>query len=129
MAGGRDVDGRRIFNRATNSERQPGSSIKPVGVYLEALDNGYTAGSAIDDVPFNLNGNPWPNNWYSGYKGITSLRYAVEQSINTSAVHTLNSLGVKKVIPYLEKNILKETRSLLKRKMQSIMMKTHQLLL
>lgn len=103
MAGGRDVDGRRIFNRATNSERQPGSSIKPVGVYLEALDNGYTAGSAIDDVPFNLNGNPWPNNWYSGYKGITSLRYAVEQSINTSAVHTLNSLGVKKVIPYLEK--------------------------
>lgn len=103
MAGGRDVDGRRIFNRATNSERQPGSAIKPVGVYLEALDKGYTAGSAIDDVPFILNGKPWPNNWYSGYKGITSLRYAVEQSINTSAVHTLNAVGAKNVLPYLEK--------------------------
>ncbi|MCI6609551.1 MAG: PBP1A family penicillin-binding protein [Ezakiella sp.] len=103
MAGGRDVDGRRIFNRATNSQRQPGSAIKPIGVYLEALDKGFTAATPIDDVPMTLNGSPWPNNWYSGYKGITSLRYAVEQSINTSAVTTLNAIGARNVIPYLEK--------------------------
>ncbi|MDD7761733.1 MAG: PBP1A family penicillin-binding protein [Firmicutes bacterium] len=103
MIGGRDVDGNRFLNRATQSSRQPGSTFKPVGVYLPALENGFTAASAIDDVPYIVGGKVWPNNWYSGYKGIHSLRYAVEQSINVSAVKVLNSVGVKRVLPYLER--------------------------
>ncbi len=39
MIGGRNIEGRQIFNRATNP-RQPGSSIKPMGVYAPALQNG-----------------------------------------------------------------------------------------
>ena len=103
MIGGRDVDGNRFLNRATDSHRQPGSTIKPISVYLEALENGFTAASPIDDVPLVVNGKVWPNNWYLGFRGIHSLRYAVEQSINVSAVKVLNSMGTNRVIPYLEK--------------------------
>ncbi len=52
MVGGRDVEGNRILNRATSSARQPGSTIKPLAAYLPALDNGYTAATPIDDIPF-----------------------------------------------------------------------------
>lgn len=103
MIGGRDVDGNRFLNRATDSHRQPGSTIKPVSVYLPALENGYTAASPIDDVPIVVNGKIWPNNWYLGFRGMHSLRYAVEQSINVSAVKVLNAMGTNKVVPYLEK--------------------------
>lgn len=103
MIGGRDVDGNRFLNRATDSHRQPGSTIKPVSVYLPALENGYTAASPIDDVPIVVNGKIWPNNWYLGFRGIHSLRYAVEQSINVSAVKVLNAMGTNKVVPYLER--------------------------
>ncbi|MDO5716428.1 MAG: transglycosylase domain-containing protein [Tissierellia bacterium] len=103
MVGGRDQDGNRILNRATGSSRQPGSAIKPISVYLPALANNFTAGSSIDDIPFYVNGKVWPQNWYLGYRGKHTLRYAVEQSINVSAVRVLNEVGIPTVKPYLEK--------------------------
>lgn len=104
IVGGRDVDGTRILNRATASQRQPGSAIKPIAVYLPALDNGYTAASAIDDIPFyNGNGQLWPKNWYTGYRGMHTLRKSVEQSVNVNAVKTLQSIGIKTSMAYLEK--------------------------
>ncbi len=104
IVGGRDVEGQRILNRATDSARQPGSAIKPVAVYLPALDNGYTAASAIDDIPFyNGNGQLWPKNWYTGYRGIHTLRRSVEQSVNVNSVKTLKSIGVGTSMDYLEK--------------------------
>ena len=104
IVGGRDVEGQRILNRATDSARQPGSAMKPIAVYLPALDNGYTAASAIDDIPFyDGNGNLWPRNWYRGYRGIHSLRKSVEQSINVNSVKTLQSIGVGTSMTYLEK--------------------------
>ena len=104
LVGGRDVEGQRILNRATDSARQPGSAIKPVAVYLPALDNGYTAGTSIDDVPFyNESGQLWPKNWYTGYRGIHSLRKSVEQSVNVNSVKTVQSIGVGTSMSYLEK--------------------------
>ena len=92
LVGGRDVEGNRILNRATSSARQPGSTIKPLAVYLPALDNGFTAASPIDDIPFYSNGELWPNNWYTGYRGIHTLRRSVEQSVNVNSVKTLEAL-------------------------------------
>lgn len=103
LVGGRDVEGSRILNRATSSPRQPGSTIKPLAVYLPALDNGYTAATTIDDVPFYVNGNRWPNNWYTGYRGIHTLRKAVEQSVNVISVKTLQSIGIKTSMEYLSR--------------------------
>lgn len=105
LVGGRDVvEGTRVLNRATEVPRQPGSAMKPIGVYLPALDNGYTAASPIDDIPFYDDGELWPRNWYKdGYRGLYTLRRSVEQSANVNTVRLLDSLGVQTVIPYMEK--------------------------
>lgn len=104
LVGGRDVEGNRILNRATASARQPGSTIKPIAAYLPALDNGYTAATPIDDIPFyDGNGNLWPNNWYSGYRGIYTLRKSVEQSVNVNSVKTVQSIGVATSMEYLSR--------------------------
>ncbi len=103
IVGGRDVEGNRILNRATASKRQPGSAIKPVSVYLPALDSGYTAATAIDDIPFYDNGKLWPKNWYTGYRGMHTLRRSVEQSVNINSVKTVQNIGVATSMSYLEK--------------------------
>src|SRR5699024_4681483 len=103
IIGGRDVHGSRILNRATDSRRQPGSSIKPLSVYMPALDSGYTAASAIDDIPnYNNQGKLWPQNWYTGYRGIHTLRESVEQSVNVNAVKTLEDIGIGTSMKYLQ---------------------------
>ena len=103
LVGGRDVEGTRILNRATSSPRQPGSTIKPLAVYLPALDNGYTAASPIDDIPFYVNGELWPDNWYTGYRGIYTLRESVEQSVNVNSVKTVQNIGVRTSMEYLSR--------------------------
>lgn len=111
IVGGRDVEGSRILNRATSSLRQPGSAIKPLSVYLPALDNGYTAATAIDDIPFYENGKLWPKNWYTGYRGIHSLRRSVEQSVNVNSVKTVQDIGVSTSMSYLERmGIISKTK-------------------
>jgi penicillin-binding protein 1A len=103
LVGGRDIEGARILNRATASQRQPGSAMKPIAAYLPALDNGFTAASPIDDVPFYFKGKTWPRNWYRGYRGINTLRTSLEQSINVNSVRLVDSVGVKTSMEYLEK--------------------------
>ncbi|NLJ78915.1 MAG: PBP1A family penicillin-binding protein [Tissierellia bacterium] len=102
LVGGRDVKGDKILNRATASARQPGSAIKPLAVYLPALDNGYTAATVIDDIPFQQ-GSWAPRNWYSGYKGLHTLRQSVEQSVNVNSAKTLNDIGIPVSMEYLSR--------------------------
>lgn len=97
----------RGLNRATQSKRQPGSSIKPLSVYTLALEEGlYTYGSAIDDVPqMIVNGNYWPSNAERTYEGLVSLKWAIMKSKNTTAVYTLRELGIPKVYNHLTKDL------------------------
>ncbi|WP_077367893.1 penicillin-binding protein 1A [Anaerosalibacter sp. Marseille-P3206] len=104
LVGGRDIKGNKLLNRATSSQRQPGSSIKPIAVYLPALDNGFTAATPIDDIPFhNEAGEIWPKNWNKSYAGITSLRRSVEQSVNVNSVKTLEAIGINTSMEYLSR--------------------------
>ncbi|HBB29130.1 MAG TPA: transglycosylase [Clostridiales bacterium] len=111
IVGGRDIVGSKTFNRAVDSARQPGSTIKPLGVYITALDHGYTAASVFDDIPlYNKDGQRWPKNWYEPYssypfkyKGLVTLRYAIQQSLNTIPVTLLEQLGPKTVVEYFAK--------------------------
>ncbi len=104
LVGGRNIKGAKVLNRATASQRQPGSVMKPIGTYLPALDNGFTAASAIDDIPFYAGGKMWPRNWYRDqFRGLMPLRTAVEQSANVPAVKVLDKMGVQTSLPYLEK--------------------------
>ena len=82
------------FSYATNAV-QCGSAIKPLSVYAPALDAGLiTAASVIDDYPvMYLNGDAWPVNAYSGYRGLVPIQFALQQSSNTCAVRVFQKLG------------------------------------
>lgn len=104
MRGGRGTTGSSILNRATQSPRHPGSTMKPIATYLPALDNGYTAATPIDDVPYyNEENVRWPTNWDFRYQGIVSLRRSIIGSMNVNAVKTLEDVGIQTSKRYLEK--------------------------
>ena len=104
MVGGRGAKiGSKTLNRASDTKRQPGSTFKVVSTYAPALDfAGLTLASIQLDAPFNYyNGRP-VSNWYSsGYKGICSLRYGIEQSLNIVAVKTLTQITPQVGFDYL----------------------------
>ncbi len=107
LVGGRNISGKKIYNRAINP-RQPGSSIKPLGVYVPALDNGITAATVFDDVPrYTQSGRRWPQNYFDyaavKHKGIMTVREALHDSNNVVAVKIVEKLTVEKCIPYLQK--------------------------
>lgn len=108
LVGGRDVTGNKILNRATDSQRQPGSAIKPVSVYYPLVAEGYGAGTPVDDIP-RLNkdgGKAWPRNDYGTgvYYGKIGFRKALEVSSNAGTVNALEEiLTIPKSLEYLEK--------------------------
>ncbi|MDP4118529.1 MAG: PBP1A family penicillin-binding protein [Bacillota bacterium] len=90
-----------VLNRAVDTTRQPGSTIKPLAVYGPAMEEGLLCpGSTIIDEPININGYA-PNNWYGSYKGIVTVRDAIIWSMNIPAVKTGKELGVNKSYSYL----------------------------
>lgn len=92
------------IDRLNNFPRQPGSTMKPLAVYAPAIDTGYTPASPIDDTPFSiLDGRAWPGNAYGSYNGIMTLRSALANSTNTTAVKLLNSIGIETSKRYLER--------------------------
>jgi len=111
IMGGRDQTGTRILDRASSIPRQPGSAIKPIATYTAALDNGFNLATGVDDVPLLMNEDdePWPKNVYNYYEGVVPIRKAIERSINTIAVRTLNEVGIDASIDYLKNfGIIKE---------------------
>lgn len=104
LIGGRGVkETSRSLNRATNTTRQPGSCFKVLAAYAPALDaTGMTLADVYVDAPYNYsNGRP-VSNWYgSNYKGICSLRYGVEQSLNIITVKTITKITPQLAFDYL----------------------------
>lgn len=95
LVGGRKRGGSQLrsFNRATQAKRQPGSAIKPIVVYVPALEKGYTTALVLDDVPATYGSKTFYN--YDGrYRGLIPMRVAVQWSINTYAVNLLHLIGV-----------------------------------
>lgn len=108
LVGGRgDKSGNRTLNRAVDSKRQPGSSIKPIGVYGPALDTGaITLASAIDDAPYYYSGENGKlvSNYTKGqYLGLVTPRVALIHSLNVPAVKTLTKITPLVGFNYLEK--------------------------
>jgi membrane peptidoglycan carboxypeptidase len=83
------------------SERQPGSSIKPV-IYSEAFVKGETPATTIDDQPTCWKDTPthqWcPGNFDNIFHGQTTIRSALGNSLNIPAVKTLDFIGVDTAI-------------------------------
>ena len=88
------------FNRATQAQRQPGSSFKPY-VYLTGLENGYSPSQKVLDAPMTINtaSGPWrPNNFeLNHFLGPVPFRIALEKSINVATVRLAQKLGMDAV--------------------------------
>jgi penicillin-binding protein 1A len=99
MVGGRDYNLSQ-FNRATQAERQVGSSFKPY-VYATAVEAGAKPTDLIVDGPttFNTPGGPYtPHNYEGDYKGAMTLLNAFAESRNIPALKLADRVGISKVV-------------------------------
>ena len=98
IVGGRgDKTASKTLNRATDTTRQPGSTFKILAAYSAALDaGGLTLASVQDDAPYTYAGanGKSVNNYDRRYRGFTTLREAITDSINIVTVKTLAQAGV-----------------------------------
>ncbi len=87
------------FNRATQAERQPGSSFKPI-VYLTALEKGISPSERFLNGPIVVyqGGGAWrPHNYEGNFGGPTPLRVALEQSLNLVTIRVAERIGMAAV--------------------------------
>lgn len=93
----------RGFNRATQSTRQTGSSIKPLAVLAPGIDKKtFTASTIYPDVETTFADGYAPKN-YSGYLGEATVRRVLESSQNIPFVEMMEEIKPKNSIKYLEK--------------------------
>ncbi len=95
MVGGRDY-ALSQFNRATQAERQTGSSFKPY-VYTAAIEDGAKPDDIIVDGPVSFGGYT-PHNYENDYKGAMTLTNAFAESRNIPALKLAARVGIHKVI-------------------------------
>ncbi len=95
MVGGRDY-ALSQFNRATQAERQTGSSFKPY-VYTAAVEEGTRPDDIIVDAPVSF-GSYTPHNYENDYKGAMTILNAFAESRNIPALKLAARVGIHKVI-------------------------------
>lgn len=91
-------------NQAVETNRDWGSSMKPITDYAPALEYGVYDSTAtmVNDIPYNYPGTSTPvYNWDRAYFGNISLQYALQQSRNVPAVETLNKVGLDRAKTFL----------------------------
>ena len=99
IVGGRSQDfSGYTLNRAYQSHRQPGSSIKPLIVYTPAFENGYTPDTMVNDHKFDGG----PSNSGDTYYGEVTTRFAVEKSLNTVAWQVYEEVTPQVGLQYLK---------------------------
>ncbi len=100
----------RGLNRAVDSPRQPGSTMKPIGVYVQAVDNGYVSCSTmVEDKPIDKyykDGKKGPKEWYGYYAGNMTVSKALERSANTIPCWILkDNIGIENSYNFLTQKL------------------------
>lgn len=100
----------RIQNYATQTKRSPGSSIKPLAVYGQAVESGLINWATVcDDVPvdFTSTRTGWPKNSEtfgkegSSFRGLSNINYALKMSLNTIPVKLLQTIGLRESFAFV----------------------------
>ena len=111
LEGGRGKKtGNLTLDRATQTIRQPGSSIKPLSAYAPAIEyNIINYGSKAVDSPLSLviNGKTtrWPKNYSGSFSGNTSIVVALQKSLNTIPVKLVQKMTPRKSFDFLTKKL------------------------
>jgi len=106
IIGGRgEKQGSLTLNRATNTYRQPGSTFKILSTYAPALDTDKTLATIYVDEPYEYTDGEkrLVKNWLANsYHGDTTIRYAIQESINVVAVKCFTDVTPQIGFDYLE---------------------------
>lgn len=107
LVGGRGKkEAARIYNRATQAKRQPGSTMKPIAVYGPAIEYDLiTFSSIFEDSPIDVDGKKWPRNYYGSYYGNMTVDRALQISNNTIPVKICKNLTPIKSFNFLTKKL------------------------
>ena len=92
------------INQAVETNRDWGSTMKPITDYAPALEYGVydSTASIVHDSPYNYPGTSTPvYNWDKSYFGNITLQYALQQSRNVPAVETLEKVGLDRAKTFL----------------------------
>ena len=93
-------------NQAVETNRDFGSTMKPITDYAPALENEvYTSTAApITDAPYNFPYSSTPvYNWDKKYYGGMTIQYAIQESRNVPAVKTLEAVGLDESLKFLNR--------------------------
>ncbi|MDO4337292.1 MAG: PBP1A family penicillin-binding protein [Eubacteriales bacterium] len=91
------------LNRATDTTRQPGSTFKLVSTYAPALnEKGMTLATTFEDEPYNYPSGAPVNNASRSYGGTTTIRRAIQNSVNVVAVKCLEEVTPDLGLKYLD---------------------------
>ena len=111
IGGGRNKSGANTFNYATQIERQPGSSAKPLFDYGPGIEYnnwstyGYQTGDdtykMFEDAPYSYSNGKSISNWDNGYFGTISLRKALSTSRNIPALKAFQMVDNSKIIDFV----------------------------
>lgn len=97
VVGGRGEHTFRGFNRATQMRRQPGSVIKPLGVFTPALEAGFSLDSMLVDELLSYGETEYtPTNLSGYYSGEVAMYRALADSLNAPTVWLLNEIGLSR---------------------------------
>ena len=106
IGNGRNVNGRtgdaRQFNYATELNRQPGSTAKPLFDYGPGIEyNNWSTYEQFDDAPYSYTNGKSIKNWVNGYFGVISLRRALSTSRNNPALKAFQQVDNKKIVEFV----------------------------
>lgn len=101
IGAGRNREGERTFNNATQAYRQPGSTAKPLFDYGPGFEyNDFSTYTLFNDERWNYTNGPEVGNWDGGYEGLITLRRALSYSRNVPALKAFQIVDTKKIVNF-----------------------------
>ncbi len=97
-----------VLNRATQTQRPPGSSIKPIASYGPATELGYITPTTLvnDSASIHLSGTSWyPSNDGGGNYGVVTIKEALQYSLNTVAAQIIDKIGPQTAYDFLQNRL------------------------
>ncbi|MCM3586538.1 PBP1A family penicillin-binding protein [Mesobacillus maritimus] len=103
IGGGRNREGERGWNYATDMKRQVGSTIKPILDYAPAIDYlNWGTYHMLEDKPYQYSNGEPISNWNNQYYGPMTMRSALAQSRNIPALQALQEVGLERARDFAE---------------------------
>ncbi len=102
VGAGRNREGERTYNYATQAKKQPGSTAKPLFDYGPGLEfNNFSTYTLFVDEPWHYTNGPEVGNWDGGYAGLITLRYALQWSRNIPALKAFQQINKKNITTFV----------------------------